>query len=74
MAESVTITDNRTGESIEIPIVDGGVDAGSWRKLLGNIARVSRRRDTIDQPHNQRLLRAHAAPRKDQIHRVTKPD
>ena len=37
MTESVTITDNRTGESIEIPIVDGGIDAGSWKKLLGNI-------------------------------------
>ncbi len=36
MAESVTITDNRTGESIEIPIIDGGVDAGQWKKLLGN--------------------------------------
>ena len=37
MSESVTITDNRSGESLEIPIVDGGVDAGAWRKLLGNI-------------------------------------
>ncbi|MEZ5141123.1 MAG: citrate synthase [Acidimicrobiales bacterium] len=37
MAESITITDNRTGESIEIPIVNGGVDSGSWRKLLPNI-------------------------------------
>jgi len=37
VTESVTITDNRTGESIEIPIVDGGIDAGSWKKLLGNI-------------------------------------
>ena len=37
MPESVTITDNRSGESIEIPIVDGGVDAGAWKKLLGNI-------------------------------------
>ena len=37
MAESVTITDNRSGESIEIPIVDGGVDAGAWKKVLGNI-------------------------------------
>jgi len=36
VAESVTITDNRTGESIEIPIIDGGVDAGQWKKLLGN--------------------------------------
>jgi citrate synthase len=37
VAESVTITDNRNGESIEIPIVNGGVDAGPWKKLLGNI-------------------------------------
>ena len=37
MPESVTITDNRTGESIEIPIVNGGVDAGAWKKLLGGI-------------------------------------
>jgi citrate synthase len=34
VAESITITDNRTGESVEIPIVDGGVDATSFRKLL----------------------------------------
>jgi citrate synthase len=34
VAESVTIIDNRTGESIEIPIVNGGVDAGEWSKLL----------------------------------------
>ena len=37
MDESVTITDNRTGESIEVPIVDGGVDSRAWRKLLGGI-------------------------------------
>src|SRR5580765_1241171 len=37
MAESITITDNRTGESIEVPIVDGGVDATEWRKLLPNV-------------------------------------
>ena len=37
VAESVTITDNRTGESIEIPIVNGGVDAGEWSKLLPGI-------------------------------------
>jgi len=36
VAESVTITDNRTGDSIEIPIVDGGVSAAEWKKLLGN--------------------------------------
>jgi len=37
MADSITITDNRTGDSVEIPIVDGGVDATQWRKLLPNI-------------------------------------
>ncbi|MEX2292219.1 MAG: citrate synthase [Acidimicrobiales bacterium] len=34
MAESITITDNRTGESVEVPIINGGVDATEWRKLL----------------------------------------
>ena len=37
MTESITITDNRTGESVEIPILNGGVDSGGWGKLLGNI-------------------------------------
>jgi citrate synthase len=37
VSESVTITDNRTGESIEVPIVDGGVDAAEWRNLLPGI-------------------------------------
>jgi citrate synthase len=37
VAESVTITDNRTGEAVEIPIVNGGVDAGEWSKLLPGI-------------------------------------
>ena len=37
MGESITITDNRTGESIEIPIVDGGIDAGAWSSLLPGI-------------------------------------
>jgi citrate synthase len=37
MADSVTITDNRSGESIEIPIVDGAVSAEGWRKLLPGI-------------------------------------
>jgi citrate synthase len=35
--ETVTITDNRTGESVEIPIVDGGVDAGQIGKLMPGI-------------------------------------
>jgi citrate synthase len=35
--ESITITDNRSGESVEVPIADGGVDASAWRKLLPNI-------------------------------------
>ena len=37
MAESITITDNRTGRSVEIPILNGGVDSGGWGELLGNI-------------------------------------
>jgi citrate synthase len=35
--ESITITDNRTGESVEVPISEGGVDAAAWRKLLPNV-------------------------------------
>jgi citrate synthase len=34
LSESVTITDNRTGKSVEVPIVNGGVDANEWRKLM----------------------------------------
>ncbi len=37
MPESVTITDNRTGETIEVPITNGGVDASAWSKLLPNV-------------------------------------
>ncbi len=37
MTDSITITDNRNGESIEIPIVSGGVDAEEWRKLLPGV-------------------------------------
>jgi citrate synthase len=37
VAESITITDNRTGGSIEIPIVDGGIAADEWAKLLPGI-------------------------------------
>ncbi len=37
MAESITITDNRTGGSIEIPIVDGGVKSDAWAKFLPGI-------------------------------------
>ena len=37
MAESITIVDNRTGDSIEIPIHDGGISSADWRKLLPNI-------------------------------------
>ncbi|HKA85770.1 MAG TPA: citrate synthase [Acidimicrobiales bacterium] len=37
MPESITITDNRTGEAVEIPISEGGVDASAWRKLLPNV-------------------------------------
>jgi citrate synthase len=37
VADSITITDNRTGESVEIPIVNGGVDAAGFRRLLPGI-------------------------------------
>ena len=37
MADSITITDNRTGESVEIPIEHGGVSSAEWRKLLPGI-------------------------------------
>ena len=37
MAESITITDNRNGESIEIPLVNGGVAAEDWAKLLPGV-------------------------------------
>ena len=37
MAESITVTDNRTGEAVEIPIHDGGVSADDFRKLLPGV-------------------------------------
>jgi citrate synthase len=37
VAESITITDNRNGESIEIPITDGGIAAEQWAKLLPGV-------------------------------------
>ena len=37
MPETVTITDNRTGESVEVPLVDGGVDAKAFGKLLPGV-------------------------------------
>ncbi len=37
MTDSITVTDNRTGEAVEIPIVDGGVAAAEWSKVLPGI-------------------------------------
>ncbi len=37
MPETITITDNRTGDSIEIPIDQGGADAKDWSKLLPGV-------------------------------------
>src|SRR5262249_29690683 len=37
VAESITITDNRSGQAVEIPIEDGGVSAAAWSKLLPGI-------------------------------------
>jgi citrate synthase len=35
--ESITITDNRTGDSLEIPIRNGGVAASEWAKILPGV-------------------------------------
>ncbi len=37
MADSISITDNRTGETFEVPIVGGGVDATEWRKRMPGV-------------------------------------
>ena len=37
MADSVTLTDNRSGESVEIPIIDGGIASSEFSKLLPGI-------------------------------------
>ncbi|MFM7069038.1 MAG: citrate synthase [Actinomycetes bacterium] len=37
MADSISLTDNRTGESVEVPIVNGGVDATAWAKFVPGI-------------------------------------
>jgi len=35
--ESITITDNRTGQTLEIPIDNGGISATAWSKLLPGV-------------------------------------
>ena len=35
--ETITIIDNRTGERSDIPIVNGGISAASWRKALPDV-------------------------------------
>jgi len=37
VSESLTITDNRTGESFEMPIVNGGVDSAAWKANLNGL-------------------------------------
>ena len=37
MTESISITDNRSGDSVEIPIYKNGVDSSEWSKLLPGI-------------------------------------
>ena len=37
MNESITLTDNRTGASVEVPIVNGTVDAREWADLLPGV-------------------------------------
>jgi len=37
VTESITITNNRTGESLEIPFENGGISAAQWSKLLPGV-------------------------------------
>jgi citrate synthase len=37
VAESITITDNRTGETFELAIQNGGVSSDEWRKALPGV-------------------------------------
>jgi citrate synthase len=37
VSESITVTDNRSGQSVEIPIVNGGVAAAQFAKLLPGV-------------------------------------
>ena len=37
MADSITVTNNQTGESREIPIVNGGVSAAEFSKLVPGV-------------------------------------
>lgn len=37
MADTITITDNRTGESFEVPIVNGVVSSAEWQKHLPGV-------------------------------------
>jgi citrate synthase len=37
VADSITVIDNRTGESLEMPIENGGVSSAHWRKLLPDV-------------------------------------
>jgi citrate synthase len=37
VADSISITDNRTGETFDVPIEDGGVNADIWRKHLPGV-------------------------------------
>jgi citrate synthase len=37
VAESITITDNRTGETFELPISNGGISSDEWRKGLPGV-------------------------------------
>ncbi|HUS61022.1 MAG TPA: citrate synthase [Acidimicrobiales bacterium] len=37
MTDSLTITDNRTGESFEVPIQNGGVSSTEWRKAVPDV-------------------------------------
>ncbi|HEX2064260.1 MAG TPA: citrate/2-methylcitrate synthase, partial [Acidimicrobiales bacterium] len=35
--DSITITDNRSGETFDVPIVNGAISAAAWRKVLPDV-------------------------------------
>jgi citrate synthase len=37
VAETVTITNNQTGESVEVPIVNGAIDAAQWKNVVPGV-------------------------------------
>jgi len=56
VVESVTITDNRNGQTIEIPIVDGGIAADQWASSCPAFGSTTLRSWPRLQPKAQSLM------------------